>query len=259
MNKFKRPPDFLLQLITKNNMNNKYFALALAPALMIVIATQADARFGGEQNGERSEERAAMHQLMETVTRSVEKTTNGVVMTMSATDAEAIAALQEHAVKRAGRERENVTVAITNTANGVVITTTTDDAEQLVKMHERADNPGQGHGGKGGKRGEHGDQLDIERTITNLSNGVEITMTSTDADVVTKMQEREVREPKNDEVSVSKTNIANGVITTITTTNADMVERIQARAEGGKGARGGKGGRGGQRGEGRQGGERGQQ
>ena len=235
-------------------MNNKYFALALAPALALTIAVGANAQFNTEEKGEgRMQRGGQMQQFMESVTRSVEKTTNGTVETISSTDAEVVVKLQANADKRGGKERENVTVAIANTANGVMITTTTDDADILAKLHEQADNPtsARGRGGKGGKRGgemseEHQAMKDsITKTVTNLDNGVKVAVTSTDSDVVTKMQEREVRASKNDEVSVSKVNITNGVETTVTTTNAELVEGIQARAEksGKGGKRGGKGGR----------------
>ncbi len=92
----------------------------------------------------------------------------------------------------------------------------------------------------------------VTKTVTKLSNGVEVTMTSDDAAVVEKLQNKPEREAREgSEVTKVKTNIANGVKVTVTTDNADLVERIQSKAErvkkGGRG-HGGKHGRGGKRG-----------
>lgn len=92
----------------------------------------------------------------------------------------------------------------------------------------------------------------ITKTVNNLSNGVEVTMTSTDSAVVEKLQNKPVREAREgSEVTHTQVNISNGVKTTITTDNAELVEKIQTRASAEKQERG-------QRGEGKRGGKRGQ-
>ena len=53
----------------------------------------------------------------------------------------------------------------------------------------------------------------ITKTVNNLSNGVEVTMTSTDSAVVEKLQNKPVREAKEDsEVTHTQVNVANGVV-----------------------------------------------
>jgi uncharacterized membrane protein len=93
------------------------------------------------------------------------------------------------------------------------------------------------------------------KTITNLSNGVQIEVTTDNSEVlesfhtkadqkIEKMAEREPRE--NVTKTITKTD--NGFIVTMTSTDQEIVEKMQNRAEkkgkGGKGRRGGFGRRG---------------
>lgn len=73
----------------------------------------------------------------------------------------------------------------------------------------------------------------VEESRTNIDNGVKITRTSTDAEVVKKLQEEETNRPKPKnagfmaDVTSTKTNITNGVEITLTSTNADTVKKLQ--------------------------------
>jgi TusA-related sulfurtransferase len=68
----------------------------------------------------------------------------------------------------------------------------------------------------------------IDRSVEKISNGVVLTITSTDSEVVTKIQEREKREhPKRENIERNIKLIENGVEITITSDDTDIVERIQ--------------------------------
>jgi len=91
-------------------------------------------------------------------------------------------------------------------------------------------------------------QENVTRTTENIDNGVVMTLTSDDADVVTHLQERKEREPRDNE-NVQKTieNLSNGVRITITSDDAEIVTRLQTKKEfgmkrgGGKNSKKGKG------------------
>ncbi len=73
----------------------------------------------------------------------------------------------------------------------------------------------------------------VEETRTNIENGVKITKTSTDAEVVKQLQaEQEAPKPRgNDDfmtaVTVSKVSISNGVEITLTSSDATVVKQLQ--------------------------------
>ena len=101
-------------------------------------------------------------------------------------------------------------------------------------------------------------QESITKTVLNLSNGVEVTMTSDDSETVTRLQNRSTREPREgSEITTVKTNLSNGVKITTTTDNSELVEKIQSRAERKGQGRGFGRGHGKRRGEGQRGGKRG--
>ncbi len=95
-------------------------------------------------------------------------------------------------------------------------------------------------------------QESITKTVTNLSNGVSVTVTSDDSEVVEKLQNKPEREAREgSEITTVKINLTNGVKITTTTDNSELVEKIQSRAERKENGRGhgkGHGKRGGQRG-----------
>lgn len=241
----------LIPIFTFNKkiMKTKYFALALAPALVLTIATSADARFPSGEGRGNGERRGGMHQQLENVQRSTEKLSNGVQISISSDDADSVAQIQERHADGPKHQREGVTHAVSNTSDGVLLTITSDDAEQVTKMHERSDNLGQGRGGKGRKGGEHGGGLNADRAVEKLANGVQLTITSDDADAVTKIQEHAAKkaEKNREGVSVLVANISNGVIITHTSDDAEMVAKMHERADNLGQGRGGKGGKGGER------------
>lgn len=87
--------------------------------------------------------------------------------------------------------------------------------------------------GRHGRKGSHGERdglgKEVERTIENISNGIVMTMTSEDAEVVEKLQNREDKKPNRDEVTRTVVKISNGIKVTITSDDEEIVEKIQNR------------------------------
>ncbi|MFO0781266.1 MAG: hypothetical protein U0519_05335, partial [Candidatus Gracilibacteria bacterium] len=83
----------------------------------------------------------------------------------------------------------------------------------------------------------------VSRSVQNISNGVQVTLTSTDADTVTKLQQHQMPQPPKDapadakkpDISFTQTNVTNGVQITITSTDATVVSRIQEDAKNNRG------------------------
>jgi len=76
-------------------------------------------------------------------------------------------------------------------------------------------------------------QDSVTREVTNIDNGIVMTMTSSNPEIVAKLQApREERGPKHDDVQNVTENIENGVRITITSTDADTVTRLQTKKEG---------------------------
>jgi hypothetical protein len=71
----------------------------------------------------------------------------------------------------------------------------------------------------------------VSFSVENIENGVIRTITSEDADVVSKLQSREMKTPKNENVTRTVENISNGVKITITSEDADEVTHIQSQGE----------------------------
>jgi len=67
----------------------------------------------------------------------------------------------------------------------------------------------------------------VTKNVEKISNGIIVTVTSDDAAVVEKIQNKEHRDPKNEEITRTIENISNGVKMTITSDNSDLVEKIQ--------------------------------
>ncbi len=80
----------------------------------------------------------------------------------------------------------------------------------------------------------------VERKVTKIENGIEITVTSTDPEVVTKLQSRTGRPARNEAITRTRTNIENGVKITITSDDPELVEKIQNRKAHKRGKRGGR-------------------
>ncbi len=86
-----------------------------------------------------------------------------------------------------------------------------------------------------GKKGEHRPMLDlskIKRTVENTAQGVVITLTSDDATIVAKLQEKKDRpEPKDSKITHTEEKISNGVKVTISSTDADTAKKVQERED----------------------------
>lgn len=172
------------------------------------------------------------------VQRSVTNIADGIQITMTSTDAATVTKLQSRTAPPAPAN-SNVTVTQTNITNGVQIAVTSTDAATVSKLQSDA---ASGHGfgfgfggphgeGKGGMGGMFGQN--VQRSVTNITNGIQVTMTSTDAATVTKLQSRKVpTPPANSLVSFSQTNITNGIQMTITSTDAATVTKLQSGASG---------------------------
>jgi uncharacterized protein (UPF0264 family) len=77
----------------------------------------------------------------------------------------------------------------------------------------------------------------VEHKIENIENGVRMTITSTDADTVKKLQEMkqpEAPQKADAKITMTRTNIENGVQITTTSTDAEVVKKLQDRSKDGK-------------------------
>jgi hypothetical protein len=70
----------------------------------------------------------------------------------------------------------------------------------------------------------------IAKEIINISNGVQITLTSNNTEAIEMLQTKEQRKPHHEDVTITTENLTNGVRITITTTDENKVEQIQNRA-----------------------------
>lgn len=90
---------------------------------------------------------------------------------------------------------------------------------------------------RGGPPGENM-MKDVQKTVENISNGIKITITSTNADTVLKLQSKKhPPAPPEDKsnITVTQTNITNGIEITITSTDAATVTKIQTDAKNNQG------------------------
>ncbi len=139
------------------------------------------------------------------VTRSVQNIDSGVQITLTSTDAATVTKLQSLKVpqSRANADqnvnRPNLSVSSVNVSNGIQITVTSTDAATVTKLQTNAPNA---HGfdfGIGVERGKRGPGMpgmfgqefdkNVTRSVQNIDNGIQITLTSTDAATVTKLQQ----------------------------------------------------------------------
>jgi hypothetical protein len=78
-------------------------------------------------------------------------------------------------------------------------------------------------------------QENIKRTVTNISNGVEVTMTTTDAKTREHMEailtQNVSKTPKNSLIKVERVALDNGTKIIMTSTDAATVTSIQERAK----------------------------
>ncbi|MEK9159347.1 MAG: hypothetical protein AAB383_01315 [Patescibacteria group bacterium] len=124
--------------------------------------------------------------------RTVENIENGVIITLTTDDATELERLQqmtELPMHGPGRgSMDDVDQAFNVLDNGVQITLTSEDPEIVEKLQNLPEKGafGPGHGG-------HGPKLpflseDVTRSVEEIENGVVITLTSDDEDVVEKLQ-----------------------------------------------------------------------
>lgn len=71
---------------------------------------------------------------------------------------------------------------------------------------------------------------DVTKTVSKIDNGIILTLTTEDADLLTKIQARENKKEREN-VTTSKVNIANGVQLTITSDDAETVAKMHERAD----------------------------
>lgn len=71
----------------------------------------------------------------------------------------------------------------------------------------------------------------VTKSVEKITNGVKVTITSTNSDVVEKIQSREQRDPRNENITKTVEKISNGVIMTITSDDAGLVKKIQSHEE----------------------------
>ncbi|MCF7812443.1 hypothetical protein K9M59_02500 [Candidatus Gracilibacteria bacterium] len=100
-----------------------------------------------------------MKTMRETISRTVENIDNGIIMTITSDNAEAV----EHILSRHDGDqdkmpaREDVQKTIEQLSNGVRITITSDDPEVIERIQSRHSGEKEGRGwGKGGKMGYRG-------------------------------------------------------------------------------------------------------
>ena len=177
--------------------------------MTVAFISPSSASFGrGENSNSGSGNFAQMRELSDSIERSVENIDNGVIITMTSDDADAVEMLQSREAK--GPQNDDVTRTQENIDNGVRITITSDDEDTVAKIQEHAaegKGPEFGEHRGGGRRGNMGKGMcdsenfaqmrelsdSIERSVENIDNGVIITMTSDDADAVEMLQSREAK------------------------------------------------------------------
>ena len=132
-----------------------------------------------------SEVEQEKHNFKETVTRSVENITDGVIITLTTDDADTLTRLQSMTglPPRGGDLLENTEQSVEILDNGVKITITSDDADVVEKLQNMPEKPPHGKRGHGPFMGEK-----VTRSAVNTDNGVVVTFSSDDADVVEKLQ-----------------------------------------------------------------------
>jgi hypothetical protein len=113
----------------------------------------------------KNEEMRAEHEAMKNlVSHEVEKIDNGVIVTATTEDADALAKMKERHEEMGEREmkNENITQTVVELDNGFKTTITTDDEDTLSRLYERADN-GWDEMGKGKHMGKMDGEMNGKR------------------------------------------------------------------------------------------------
>lgn len=106
----------------------------------------------------KMEERKAEHEAMkDSVTKNVEKISNGIIVTVTSDDAAVVEKIQNK--EHRDPKNEEITRTIENISNGVKMTITSDNSDLVEKIQNHEDRMGKrgnrmNHQGRGGERGE---------------------------------------------------------------------------------------------------------
>lgn len=183
-----------------------------------------------------SSEHRSRPDMFKKVDRTVEKIENGIVVKMTSTDPDIVKKIQERGERKDEKHPEEAKVQFesVNIENGVQLTITSTDADTVKKIQDSDGRPPRPfmHGMK--HKMEKFD-LKVDRKIEKTDKGVVITMTSTDADTVEKLQNRpERREDKireDSKIQMTHENLENGVKITLSSDDAETVKKIQSHEE----------------------------
>lgn len=164
---------------------------------------------------------------------SVANMDNGVQLTFVGLTEQAEARLIERKTKMAGRH-EGVSIAFDTSGDDLVVSITSTDEAEVTKIQEKANQtPEERQAEKELRKAERGAFRDaMTKTVTNLDNGVQVTLSSDDAEVVAKIQNSDRHENKEKKgIVVTKTLTDTGVMMTITSDDVEQVAKIQHHAE----------------------------
>ena len=133
-----------------------------------VDASELEQRGNGHKPG-------GMMFLSEDIERTVETIDNGVVITLTTDDEEALEKLLDMPsdMPEDAPFADDVTREITVLDNGVQITLTSEDADVVERLQNMPEEP------------------QVDRSVENIDNGIVITLTSEDSEVVEKLQSGE--------------------------------------------------------------------
>jgi len=156
------------------------------------------------------------HKILKDVKKRVEETENGMIVTMTSDNPQVVQKLQANKNKYQKNGEKKIEHSVEDIANGIKITITTEDAQALERLRRRTT--------------MHKTRLKSEKRVKMLSNGVQYTITNTDPRVIAFLHSREPKEPKNT-VTITKENISNGIVVTMTTDDAELLQKLQHKAE----------------------------
>lgn len=138
---------------------------------------------------------------------------------------------------------QNIAVGAAALASLVIISTSVASmasAASPTAADANTSNQGQMmHRGNQMGRGFKGPEMfdkNVTRSVQNITNGVTVTLTSTDAAIVTKLQSipQPPTPPADSKITVTQTNVANGIQITTTSTDAATVTKLQDEAKNGR-------------------------
>lgn len=76
-----------------------------------------------------------------------------------------------------------------------------------------------------------GSRGQVERTITQTADGYVMTLTSENPSIVTKLQNRQIRATNSSELTRTKNNITDGIEIVVSTTDSNILQRLQKHAQ----------------------------